>query len=187
MDETVRTEQATRTYNAIAKTLANRYATIYSVDLATNHYVEYSSGNDYKELAVPSEGSDFFVETRQNVLRVIHPEDLEQVLHISEKAFMIAATEQGRKFRLEYRLIMADGAHHVRLMAVRTDDGNHLIVALENIDGEVKSQEELKAISEKNLVFSQIAESLAGQYGMIYYIDAETDAYIEFTATDDYK
>ncbi|MBR3084280.1 MAG: diguanylate cyclase [Oscillospiraceae bacterium] len=187
VDETVRTEQATRTYNAIAKTLANRYATIYSVDLATNHYVEYSSSNDYKELAVPSEGSDFFVETRQNVLRVIHPEDLEQVLHISEKAFMIAATEQGRKFRLEYRLIMADGAHHVRLMAVRTDDGNHLIVALENIDGEVKSQEELKAISEKNLVFSQIAESLAGQYGMIYYIDAETDAYIEFTATDDYK
>lgn len=30
VDETVRTEQATRTYNAIAKTLANRYAMIYS-------------------------------------------------------------------------------------------------------------------------------------------------------------
>lgn len=55
--------QQTRTYNAIARSLANRYATIYYVDLPTNHYVEYSSSNDYKELEVPEEGSDFFSET----------------------------------------------------------------------------------------------------------------------------
>lgn len=187
VDEVVRTEQATKTYNAIAKTLAARYATIYYVDLASNHYVEYSSSNDYKELEVPAEGEDFFAETRQNVLRVIHPEDLDKVLLISEKDYMVSATENGRKHHVEYRLLMQDGAQHVRLMAVRTEDGNHLIIALENIDEEVKNREEIEAISEKNMVFSQIAESLAKQYGMIYYIDTETDDYIEFTATDEYK
>jgi len=187
VDETVRSGQQTRTYNAIARTLANRYATIYYVDLPTNHYVEYSASNDYKELEVPAEGSDFFTETYKNVQRVIHPEDLELVEKIADKQFMISATEHGRKFRMEYRLIMNDGARYVRLTAVRTDDGAHLIIALENIDDEKKNQEEMKAISEENMVFSQIAESLAQQYGMIYYIDITTDEYTEFTASQAYK
>ena len=187
VDEAVRTEQATRTYNAIAKTLANRYATIYYVDMRTDHYVEYSSSNDYKELEVPPEGSDFFAESRQNILRVIHPEDQDKLVRALDKAYMASVTDNGRKYRLEYRLIMSDGAHYMRLTAVRTDDGVNLIVALDNIDDEVKSKQEMKAISEKNMVFSQIAESLAKQYGMIYYIDTETDAYIEFTAMQAYK
>ena len=45
----------------------------------------------------------------------------------------------------------------------------------------------MKAISEEKLIFSQIAEGLAEQYGMIYYIDTETDDYIEFTAAQEYK
>ena len=187
VDESVRTEQTTKTYNAIAKALANHYATIYYVDLITDHYTEYSSSNDYRELGVPQEGSDFFAESRSNVLRVIHPDDKEQVLRISDKKFMMSVTEKGKKFLLEYRLLMSDGAHYVRLMAVQVDDGDHLIVALENIDEEIKSQETMKDISEKNIIFSQIAESLARQYGMIYYIDTETDSYIEFTASQEYK
>lgn len=187
VDESVRAEQSTRTYNAIAKTLANRYATIYYVDLSSNHYVEYSSSNDYRELAVPQEGSDFFGETRKNVLRVIHPDDLDKVLKISDKDFMVSATQQGNKYQLEYRLMMSDGAHYMRLRAVRVDDDSHLIIALENIDDEIKSKKVMKAISEKNMIFSQIAESLAKQYGMIYYIDTETDSYIEFTSSDEYK
>ena len=157
------------------------------VDLGSNHYVEYSSSNDYRELEVPQEGSDFFAETRKNVLRVIHPDDLEKVLTISDKDFMIVATQQGKKYQLEYRLLMSDGAHYVRLRAVRVDDDTHLIIALENIDDEVKSKQAMKDISEKNMIFSQIAESLAKQYGMIYYIDTETDSYNEFTASDEYK
>ena len=112
VDETVRSGQKTKTYNAIAKTLANRYATIYYVDLTTNHYVEYSASNDYKELEVPAEGSDFFTETDQNVRRVIHPEDLERVEKIGNKEYMISVTENGRKFLMEYRLIMADCPAH---------------------------------------------------------------------------
>ena len=187
VDESVRTEKATKTYNAIAKTLANRYATIYYVDLISHHYTEYSSSNDYRELEIPQEGSDFFEETRKNVLRVIHPEDLDKVLMISDKDFMVSATQSGKKHLVEYRLLMSDGAHHMRLMAVRVDEGDHLIIALENIDEEVRSKETMKDISEKNMVFSQVAESLARQYGMIYYIDTETDSYIEFTASDEYK
>ena len=63
VDESVRTEKATKTYNAIAKTLANRYATIYYVDLPTNHYVEYSASKGgenvpYSLQTIKTRGSD---------------------------------------------------------------------------------------------------------------------------------
>ena len=187
VDKSVRTEQATRTYNSIAKTLADHYATIYYVDLATDHYIEYSSSDAYKDLEVPPEGNDFFNESRKNILRVIHPDDLEKLLQAFDKDNILSMTENGRIFELEYRLIINDEAHYVRLKAVQTENGENLIIALDNIDEEVRREQEMKAISEKNVVFTHIAESLANQYGMIYYIDSETNEYIEFTSTDAYK
>jgi len=187
VDDQVRSEQATKTYNAIAKTLANRYASIYYIDLENNHYVEYSSSDDYKDLEVPPEGDDFFAASAKNVLRYIHEEDQERVLRIFRKNILLSLTEGNMSYQTEYRLMMNGEAHHVRLMAVRTENGRNLIVALTNIDAEVRQQEELRSITEKNVVFNHIAETLARQYGMIYYIDTETDDYIEFTATDEYK
>ena len=187
VDAQVRSEQANKTYNAIAQTLANRYAIIYYIDLENNHYVEYSSSNDYKDLEVPPEGDDFFAASSRNVLRFIHAEDQERVLRIFRKDVILSLTEANRSYQTEYRLMMNGEAHHVRLMAVRAEEGRNLIVALSNIDAEVRRQEELRSISEKNMVFNHIAESLAAQYGMIYYVDTETDDYIEFTAASEYK
>ena len=187
VDSAVRTEQATRTYNAIAQSLANRYATIYYVDLNTDHYIEYSSSAEYKDLEILPEGDDFFNESRRNILRVIHPDDQEKILKDFDKETMVKLTADGKKYSLAYRLIINEVAHHVRLSAVRAVSGNNLIIALDNIDVEVQRDEELKEANEKNVIFTQIAESLAMQYGMIYYINAETDEYIEFTSTDEYR
>ena len=187
VDEQVRREKAVKTYNDIANSLADRYTTIYYVDTATDHYMEYSSTNDYRDLAIPTEGLDFFTESRNNITRVVHPEDQEKVLFALQKDTMMEKTLNEKRFTLEYRLIMNSQSHYVRLIAVRSRNQDHLIVALDMIDAEIKQQEDLRAISERSIIFSQIAESLASQYGMIYYIDAETDEYVEFSSTDDYK
>ena len=39
----------------------------------------------------------------------------------------------------------------------------------------------------QNTIFTHVAESLAAQYGMIYYIDTETDHYVEFNSAKEYK
>ena len=52
---------------------------------------------------------------------------------------------------------------------------------------EVKQQSESMSGIDQNEVFNHVAESLAAQFGMIYYIDTETDEYFEFNATDEYK
>ena len=173
--------------NLIAKTLAKRYATIYYVDLSSNHYVEYSASEDYKDLEIPQEGDEFFEESRENAKRIIHPDDLERLTAFFSKENIMAMTDHGRNYLMEYRILMNGDTHHIRLMAVRTDDGKDLIIALENIDEEVKGKAAFREISEKNVIFSHIAESLANQYGMIYYVDAETDEYIEFTAGTEFR
>ena len=81
--------------------------------------------------------------------RFIHPDDRETVEKISDKEYMKSATEDGRNFMADYRLIMHDGAHYMRLKAVRTEDLNNLIIALENIDDEMKSREEEKQAAKK--------------------------------------
>ena len=187
VDEVVRTGQMKQTYNAIAKTLAGGYATIYYVDLRTNSYMEYSSSSEYKDLEVSPDGSDFFAESRKNALRVIHPDDQEYMLNVFQKDNLIHLTENGRKYQVEYRMLINGETHHSRMKAMREEKGGHIIIAVENIDAEVKQREELKTISEQSIIFTHVAESLAHQYAMIYYIDAETDDYIEFNAEEEYK
>ena len=187
VDKSIRMEQQTKTYNEIAKALADRYSTIYYIDLVSDNYVEYTSSDDYKDLNIPTEGTDFFTDSQNNIKLVIHPEDQERVLGVINKRFLTRITENGSKYRVEYRLIMNGDVHYVRLVASRTASENRLVVALENIDNEIQQREELKNVSEKNVIFNHIAESLARQYGMIYYIDTETDDYIEFTASEEFK
>ena len=187
VDNSIRVEKATSIYNSIAKTLADRYATIYYVELSNDHYTEYSSSNDYKDLDILPEGDDFFNVSAGNIKKFLHPDDQKKVLDVFEKEHFIALTENGKMYQIEYRLIMNGVAHYVRLKAMRSETEEQLIVAIENIDDEIKKDEAIKEISEKNIIFSHIAESLADQYGMIYYVDSETNAYVEFNSANEYK
>ena len=187
VDSQMRMEQATQTFNDIANSLAERYVTIFYVDIETDHFVEYSSNKDYKDLAISEVKNDFFTESRQNILLMIHPDDQEKMFAALDKETMLENTEQQKRFILEYRLLIDDTPHYMRLTAVRSRNDDHLIIALDAIDNEIRQQEALKEISERNVIFSQIAESLASQYGMICYINAETDEYIEFSASELYK
>ena len=81
-------------YGVIAHALLNSFDTFYFVDLNTNHYREYSSAEDFKVLALPTEGKDFFSESRTNVLRVIHPEDQERLMQIFERDTILGLTDE---------------------------------------------------------------------------------------------
>ena len=61
----------------LAKALASQHITIYCIDAETGAYKEFASTADYKYLDIPSQGDDFFNESRKNIARVIHPDDIE--------------------------------------------------------------------------------------------------------------
>ena len=167
-------------YNQITASLAERFDTLYYISIETGKYVEISSNEDYKSLNVPAEGGDFFSESRKNIRKYVHPEDMEMIYKMHYKDAMINNLKHRNSYSVAYRLVVNGTVRNIRHTEMMARDKKHLIVCIENIDEEVKANLELKRSQEKSITYTQIAESLAAQYDIIYYVDVETTYYVEF-------
>jgi diguanylate cyclase (GGDEF)-like protein len=167
-------------YNQITASLAGQYDTLYYINIEKNTYVEISSTDEYKKMNVPATGSDFFAESRRSIRKFVHPEDQEMVLKYHYRDVMLKNLEHRNSFSIAYRLVVNDIVKHIRHTEIMASDKKHIIVCIENIDEEVKARLELTETKQKSQIYTQIAESLAAHYDLIYYIDAQTDHYIEF-------
>lgn len=63
------------TFSRVAQTLASDYFSIYIVNPDTDYFVEYSSTDEFALLGIEKSGEDFFNLSRQNMARLIDPED----------------------------------------------------------------------------------------------------------------
>ena len=167
-------------YNHIAESLAGQYDTLYYIDLETNTYVEISSTDDYKKLNVPATGNDFFTESRRSIRKYVHPEDQEKALALHYKDAMLKNLKHRNSYSLSWRLVVNGEVKHIRHTEIMANDKKHIIVCIENIDDEVKARLELTETKIQSVTFTQIAESLAAQYDLIYYVDVESTYYKEF-------
>ena len=168
-------------YNQITASLAGQYDTLYYIDLETNTYVEISSTDEYKKLNVPATGNDFYAESRRSIRKFVHPEDREKALKIHYKDAMLANLEHRNSFSIAYRLVVNGEVRNIRHTEIKANDNKHIVVCIENIDDEVKAKRELTETRKRSVTFTQIAENLAAQYDMIYYVDAKTMYYKEYS------
>lgn len=167
-------------YNQITSSLAAQYDTLYYIDLETNQYVEISATDEYRKLNVPATGNDFFADSRRTSKVYVHPDDVKEVIALHYKDTMLKNLKHRNSFSKAWRLVVNGQVKHIRHTEIMASDGKHIIVCIENIDDEVKAQLELKETKQKSVTYSQIAESLAAQYDLIYYVNAETCYYKEF-------
>lgn len=168
-------------YNQITKSLAAQYDILYYIEIETGAYVEVASTESYKKQNVPVMGDDFFSVSRRILKKKLHPEDSNRVLKIHYKDAMLKNLEQSGVYTTEFRLITQGTLKHVRHTEMLSSDGKHIIVCMKNIDDEIRAKMELNASQLKSATFTQIAESLASHYDMIYYVDARSSYYIEFS------
>ena len=168
-------------YDQITGSLAEQYDTLYYIDLETSTYNEISSTDEYKKLNVPATGKDFFAESRRSIRKYVHPEDQEKALNYHYKDVMLENLKSRNSFSLSYRLVVDGRVRHIRHTEILARDRKHLIVCIENIDAEVKAQQELKATQMKSVTYTQIAERLASHYDLIYYIDCDSLHYDEYS------
>ena len=176
--ELVRQKEA---YNQITSSLAAQYDILYYIDIETGSYIEVSSTESYKKLHVPATGDDFFSESRRTLKKNVHPEDQKEVLKLHYKDAMLKNLEKTGTFVTEFRIVAGGKLKHVRHTELLASDGKHIIVCMKNIDDEVKAKLELTKTRQKSVTYTQIAESLASQYDLIYYVDANTTYYTEFS------
>ena len=130
------------TFTQIAESLASHYDVIYYVELKNDDYVAFTSRNIYGSLKIEESGEDFFVEVRQNIPSVIHPQDCQMVEDALDKDVILTALEGRKLYVLEYRLIVETKVQYTRLTARKTSENSHLIICVENIDDEVKRERE---------------------------------------------
>ncbi len=179
-------EQQNEIYNQITSSLAEQYDTLYYVDIDTSTYVEISSTDEFKKLNVPATGNDFFAESRRSIRKYVHQEDQKQVISIHYKDIMLKNLENRRSFSLAYRLVADGVVKHIRHTEIMSRDRKHLIICIENIDAEVREKLALKESQERSVTYTQIAESLASHYDLIYYVDCLTSPYCEFSTKKRY-
>ena len=179
-EEEKETARQKEIYNQITSSLAAQYDTLYYIDLETNQYVEISATDEYKKLNVPATGNDFFADSRRTSKVYVHPDDVKDVIALHYKDTMLKNLKHRNSFSKAWRLVIGDQVKHIRHTEIMANDGKHLIVCIENIDDEVKAQLELSETKQKSTTYTQIAESLAAQYDLIYYVNAETGYYKEF-------
>ncbi|MBO4914705.1 MAG: hypothetical protein J5449_05805 [Oscillospiraceae bacterium] len=182
--DTMRLEKEREQFNQIAHSLASHYDTIYYVNMETNHYIEFSSTDVYKLMNVPPEGDDFFSESAKNVERYVHPDDRDKVEALYNKEALLKNLEAGKAYAVTYRLVVMGETMHCRHLEMWAEDRKHIIICVENVNEEFEREEALRRAMAVNVTYSQIAERLLDRYDTIYYVDAESEEYIEFSSTN---
>ncbi len=175
------------TYSGIVRALSADYTSLYYVNIETEEFVEYRTGTGKKELAEERRGTDFFNSSRRDAQKKLYPGDMDIFMKAFTKENIHRSIDEHGAFRLTYRL-MADGAPvYVSMKATHMDgDEKHIIIGVNNVDAQMKFQEEAARIREERITYSRIT-ALAGDYIVIYTVDPVTDYYEEYSATKDYE
>lgn len=151
LKETKRARREQEIYNQIAEGLASHYDIIYYVNSVSAKYMEFKANNLFGNLVVQEEGKDFFSEAVENIAHIVHPEDKDRIAMIIAKDHIISALDERRQFHADYRMIIEGKTQYTRLTVMWGSDQIHFIIGVENINEEVRREEEhVKALRMAN-------------------------------------
>ena len=171
-------------YYVIAKSLAEDYMSIYYINIETGRYTEFSSNDKYESMNVPKHWDDFYKDTRDNVRRFVHPDDQEFAVGLYYKEKMLENLKDKKSFSYKYRVMVAGEARYFRFTVIRADDGEHLVLSVKDIDDEMTAETARMEKQKKSITYSQIAESLASNYDVIYYVNTADSSYVGYTTNN---
>ncbi len=173
-------------YDNIANSLAEDYEAMYYIDIETGEYREFSSSDRYKSMNVPFAGKDFYKETQLNAAKYAHPDDRDYAVSLYTKESLLKALEGRHSFSYKYRILVNGQPRFFLFTALHAGDGKHLVLYEKDIDDELAQESKRLKDQKKSITFSRIAESLASNYDLIYYVNIEKSDYISYEANNVY-
>ena len=176
----------------IAHALSSDFESVYYVDLDTEEYTELKAEDAHANLHIELSGSNFFHECKNSLKDVIHPEDLDKVLAVMQKKEMVSLLDNTPVYTLDYRQLVNGYPEHYRMKLARPgDDSRRAVIGISNITTQTlyreAQQQKLQKAHMDSLTYGRIAQALAREFYTIYYVNIDTDAYIEFSSADKYK
>ena len=173
-------------YDNIATRLAENYEAIYYINIETGAFREFSKSDEYASMQVPVVGKDFYEETRLNIDRFVHPDDREFAKNLHQKETMLKILEDKKSYSYKYRLMINGQQKHYTFTLMLAPDGKHFIISETNIDDEITAENLRSKNLNKQVTFTQIAEILAVNYDVIYYVDVKDSSYISYECRNIY-
>ena len=176
---------STITFERLALALAGDYESVYVINNDDDSYQEYAGSAGDSCLKVLSSGSDFYADTIKNCRAMVYREDQDKFLEAFTKKNVYEALSHGKSFTLSYRLVIDGKPVHYFLKTIRGTgaDNKFIIIGVQNVNEQVLRTAASNAEKE---TYHHIANALASRYEAIYYIDAETNAYVQYLASSDY-
>ncbi len=176
------------TYARISQALSQDYFTIYFVDLESDHFIEYSMNGSNHQLKIEREGDGFFADSQMSITELVHPDDRARASKVFDRDVLVKELEGGKTFTVTYRLAIRGTTRYVNFKALRLDeDDSHIVIGLSDVDDQIRKEKEYEAAMAATVTYSRIAQSLAQEYFSIYYVDTDTDEYIEYSSTSEYQ
>ena len=176
------------TYARISQALAQDYYTVYFINTKTEAYIEYSMKGDDNRLFPITQGGNFFADFRKQIPERIIPSDRDRVLAAFEEKNLLRSLRSNRKFTINCQMLVSGSPMHVRVKGMRLqDDPDHILIAMSNIDAEVEREKAYQEALEKSITYARLAQALAADYISIYYVDMETERFIEYGSHEAYE
>ena len=170
-------------FTSLARALSRDIESIYYVDLETDDYLEFVSDGAYGLLELDTSGRNFFDECQRNIQHIVYNEDSEKVANALNKTVLLGVLKDRGSFSMDYRLLISGKPMYYRMKIIPAEAGvfRHIIVGVSNVDSQISAEQRLAAERQNLESFSRIAQALAQDYFLIYYVDVESDYFIEFS------
>ena len=180
-EEEKKLRQETITLGRIAA-LAGSYIALYLVDPVTEQYIKYDSSQEYTKLGLTERGEEFFTQLKKDGAEILHPEDMERLLCVLTKDNVLREIRQNGLFIHNYRLLIEGKYVPVSLRAalIRETDGEKIIFGVNKLFAKEPTANEL------GLIYSHIARALARGCSELFYVNIDTDEFIEFQIDDNF-
>ena len=173
-------------YDNIASSLAEDYEAMYYINIETGEFREFSKSQKYAAMKVPVIGRDFYAETRVNIEKYVHPDDREFAQNLHQKETMLKNLEGRKSYSYKYRLMIEGHPRFFQFTVMRANDDKHFVLYEKDIDDEITAENMRLENQKKQVTFTQIAEILAVNYDVIYYVDAKDSSYISYECRNIY-
>ena len=175
------------TFGKIVSALSSGFEAVYYIDTDNGYYVHFSSRGKYEDLQIESSGGNFFDDTLCNITNVVHVDDQKRMALSLQKDTLLAQLAGDTPFSITYRLVIDGKPVYYNLKAVRayTHDNHHIVIGVSNVDNQLRQLGQQDQSNE--LHFGSLAQAISQNVESIYYIDAATDTYTQFSTDGAYQ
>ena len=170
----------------IASVMAQDYEAIFYIEIESGEYLVYAQSPEYKAMNVSTDGKDFFKDTLDNLGVCVYPDDLEYAKKFYTREAMLKNLEGRRSFSFKYRVMINKEPRHFLFTVMSEANGQYLIFYEKDIEDELNAEKTQKENQKKTITYGQIAESLASDYDVIYYVNVDDSSYVSYQVNNIY-